>query len=233
MLCYFVRESIEFKTLDSVGLGHICETPGSFVKRQLVNGPFGTNWAIGSTETIGESRIANYPTRQRVQDFGKFAIALDTESEFNTDCLFRKKNAISSHPWQDWSGNTWQIPIAQRWVDSQGNPALTNNLPQFLSVNENGDWVYGGVLPRHENLWKLAMDFHSERLRASEESTGDTISIRLPSLDDIANVVFGANYRVSKYELGFLKVLMASSNYEIMKLVTDEPGFAELQKKTV
>lgn len=231
MICYFVRESIDFKNLDSVGLGHICETPSAFVKRQLVSGPFGYGWSIGSTETIGEPRIGYYPARQRVQDFGKFAIALDTESEFKPDCLLRK-NAISSHPWQDWSGNTWQIPIAQRWIDTQGNPNLVNNLPQFLSVNEHGDWVYGGVLPRHEKLWKLAMDFHSERVRAIEEATGDTVRFSLPGLDDIANVVFAANYRVGKYELGFLKVLLESSNYEIMKLVTDEPGFAELQKKT-
>lgn len=231
MLLYFVKDDVDFNGLGAIGLGHICDKPSSFSKRQVLGGPFGCNWAIGSTETIAEPRIGYFPNRQELKDFGKFVIARDTETTFCPDALLRA-NAVGSHPWQDWAGNTWQIPIAQRWIDGDGNPMLMNALPRFLSIGDSGEWEFGGVLPRHEKLWNLAAKFYSDRIEASLEATGDTFTVPIPPIDEVCEVVFGANYRVGRYELSFLKTLLPSSVYEIMKLVIDEPGFIALQKKT-
>lgn len=231
MLSYFVQKDVSFGDLASIGLAHICEKPSALVCRQVIGGPFGFGYALGSTETIGEPRIGYYPDRQQIQNFGNFAIARDTESVFNPECL-RRSSSIQSHPWQDWSGNTWQIPIARRWVDGSGNPVVQCALPRFLSVNETGDWVYGGVLPKHEKLWSLANKFVDDSLEAMESATGETFLIPMPNLDDVCDVVFGANYRVSKFEIAFLKTLIDSSCFEIMKLVKDDPGFEQIQKKT-
>jgi hypothetical protein len=232
MLSYFVRDSIEFNDLASLGLAHICEDSSKFVKRQIISGFESYHWAIGSTETISEARIGYYPGRQEIQDFGSFAIARDTESKFDPACLLRS-SAVDSHPWQDWNGNTWKIPIARRWVDGMGGLAVDCALPRFLSIDQSGDWVYGGVVSKYEKLWKLANKYFSDSMEAIKKAHGDTYTVPLPSLDDICDVVFGANYRVSKYEIAFLKVFLVSSNHQIMKLVADDPGFEELQKKTV
>lgn len=232
MLSYFVEKSISFVDLASIGLAHICDDPNAFVCQQVINGPHGMSYAVGSTETIGGPRIGNYPARQEVKHFGKFAIARDTEAAINPECL-RRSNSIKSHPWQDWSGNTWQIPIAQRWIDGNGNPMTITALPRYISIGDSGEWEFGGVLPKHEKLWELANRFYSERLKASEEAEiGTTFSVPIPSIDDVCDVVFGANYRVSRYELSFLKTLLPESIYEVMKLVIDEPGFMAIQKKT-
>lgn len=231
MLSYFVDKFVSFGDLASVGLSHICDNPSSLVCRQVFGGPLA--FALGSTETISEMRIGYFPNAQEIQIFGKFAIARDTSVAFNPESL-RRLNSIQSHPWQDWSGNTWQIPIARRWVDGSGNPVVQCALPRFLSINDSGDWVYGGVLPKHEKLWAFVNQFLDDITAACEGvEPGASYNIPMPSLNDICDLVFGTNYRVSKFEIAFLKTLMDSSCFEIMKLVKDDPGFEQLQKKTV
>lgn len=232
MLSYFVRDSIEFKDLASLGLSHICEDSSKFVKRQVISGFADYQWAIGSTETINESRVGYYPGRQEIQDFGSFAIARDTEQTFTPDCLLRS-SAVDSHPWQDWSGNTWQIPIARRWTDGTNGLAIGCALPRFLSINKTGEWVYGGVVTKHEKLWKLANKYFTDSMEAIEKADGGSYFVPLPDLNDVCDIVFGTNYRVSKYEIAFLKTFVDSSSFQIMKLVVDDPGFEQLQKKTV
>jgi hypothetical protein len=231
VLSYFVPKYVSFSDLASIGLAHICDDPNRLVCRQVFGAPF--DFALGSTETISEMRIGYFPNAQEIQSFGKFAIARDTSVTFQPESL-RRSNSIQSHPWQDWSGNTWQIPIARRWVDGSGNPAVQCALPRFLSINDTGDWVYGGVLPKHEKLWVFVNKFIDDADKASEGvPEGEPYFIPMPSLDDVCDVVFGANYRVSKFEIAFLKTLMDSSCFEIMKLAKDDPGFEKLQKKTV
>ncbi len=232
MISYFVEKAILFKDLASIGLAHICEKPSAFVCRQIIGGPFNHNFAIGSTETIGEPRIGYFRDRQEIQNFGKFAIARDTEATFDPACLL-KSTAIQSHPWQDWAGNTWQIPIARRWLDGSGQLVVQCALPRYLEMNESGQWVYGGVLPRHAKLWELATKFEEDILEAIQHAVDGKYTVPVPSLDDVCDIVFGTNYRVSKYELSFLKTLLDSSCYDVMKLVKDDPGFDQLQKKTV
>jgi hypothetical protein len=232
MLQYFVRDSIEFADLSSIGLAHICEDASKFVKRQVLSCIGDYRFAIGSTETISEPRIGYFPTRQEVQDFGTFAIARDTEAKFDPACLLRS-TSISSHPWKDWQGNTWQIPIARRWVDGSGGPQFACELPRYLTIESN-TWVYGNVLPKYKSLWDLASKFF-DGIVDSERSVapGENYKIAVPSIDDVCNFVFGSNYRVSQYEMAFLKSLTIDSVFTICNLVIDQPGLESIQKKTV
>lgn len=232
MLSYFVANHTSFADLPSLGLAHICDKPNSLVCRQIIGGPFGFGYALGSTESIDERKIGYYQDRQEIRNFGKFAIARETALVFSPTSL-RRSNAIQSHSWQDWADNTWDIPIARRWVDGSGNLAVQCALPRFLELNEDGNWIHGAVIPKHGKLWALANKFVDDSLLAMESATGDTYMIPMPSLDDVCDIVFGTNYRVSKFEIAFLKTLMESSCYEVMKLVKDDPGFEQLQKKTV
>lgn len=232
MLVYFVPDHIQFENLGSIGLAHICEKPQDFLRRQLINGPHGFSWVIGSKESIPENSIGYFPGRQETQTFGKFAIGRFTDSPFNPESL-RRKTAVSGHEWTDWAGNKWTIPVARRWVDSDGKLAVSNPLPQFLALNDQDEWVFGGVLPRYAELWRIATEFFDESIKnEAEAEPGSTYKIWLPDLDDICSIVFGANYRVTKYEMAFLKSLTAADLLPIMRLVIDEPGFEQLQKKT-
>lgn len=232
MLVYFVPENIQFENLASIGLSHICDRPQDFLRRQLISGPHGFQWVIGSKESIPETSIGYFPGRQETQSFTKFAIGRFTDSPFNPESLLRK-TAVSGHEWTDWAGNKWTIPVARRWVDSDGKLTVQNSLPQFLSINDQEEWVFGGVLPRYAALWRIATEFFAASITAeSEAETGQTYTVSLPDLDDICGIVFGANYRVSKYEMAFLKSLTAADLIAIMRLVIDEPGFEQLQKKT-
>lgn len=232
MICYFVPAAVSFSDLARYNLSHICDAPDDLVCRQLVSGPFGYQFAVGSKQTLPEARIGYFPEKQEITNFGSFAIARDNQSEFSPASLLRP-DAVPFHPWLDWSNREWRIPIARRWVDYNGSPIVKCALPQYLSINEAGSWVYGGVLPRHQKLWDLANKFQSDAAEAYQSATSDSYFIPMPSLDDVCDVVFGANYRVSKYEIAFLKVLCDNSAYSIMRLVVDDPGFELLQKKTV
>jgi hypothetical protein len=234
MLLYFVPESTQIEDLESLGLRHIYEDPSNLVRVPIFGGPHGFGCVFGSKESLPESRIGYCPAQQEIQNFGRLAIGKYKDSKFDPESLLRS-SPLSFHTWKDVNGMTWKIPIARKWTERGGNMACSCSLPQYLSISETGEWVYGGVLERYSQLWDVASQYYSSRSEAIRVANpGETYTFNVPDFDDICSAVFGANYRVGKYELAFLKALVPDSFSQVLSLVVDDPGFEELsQKKTV
>lgn len=234
MLLYLTPENTQAKDLDSLGLGHIYDDPSNLVRVPVFNGLFGYGCVFGSRESLPEPEIILALDRQEWTNYGKFAIGKYKGRDYDPASLARPTQ-IDSHPWKDINGKTWQIPIARRWFDHGGQYVTRCELPRFLSIDESGQWQHGGVLEKYESLWDLACTFHDNRAEAmAKAEPGQSVSFAMPDFDGICSAVFGANYRVSRYELAFLRCLSPRSFGEVLSLVVDDPGFdAITQKKTV
>jgi hypothetical protein len=233
MLLYFVpSQTAVSPPLNTIGLAHIVDQPGDLMTRQVTTGPMGVpGVVIASKHSISESELGYFVDRQEWKTFGKFAIGKQKDAPIKPESL-RRPSAIDGHIWTDWAGNKWEIPIARRWVDGSNGPIANCNLPRSLGLDENGKWVYDEVLPHLKKLWSMATDFFESCVNS--EPIGDNqVSIKLPELDDICSVVFGANYRVTKFEMSFLQVLTQESLVAVLDLLIDMPGLNQLQKKTV
>jgi len=234
MLVYFVPESTQAKDLDALGLRHIYEDPSKLVRVPIFGGPFGMGCVFGSTESISEPQIGYFSDRQTVHNFGKFAIGIGKDASYEPES-FARSSPLDSHSWKDANGNQWRIPIARRWNDRAGSLVPECNLPRFLTIDESGEWKYGGVLDRYSHLWGVAATFFANRAEALEKATpGNSYTFEIPDFDEVCSAVFGSNYRVSRYELALFKALTPQSFSEVLSLAVDDPGYEALtQKKTV
>lgn len=241
MFIYFLQNKLDrssltatTKHLEELGLSHIAESPSDIIVRDIINGPGASIQAIANKHSIpNDSHLGYFADRQDVFEFENFAIGM-IKGDWGPSAIERT-DAIDSHPWQDWKGRSWKIPIAKRWESEDGQCQFRCALDRTLKVDRSGEWVFGDVLPKHRALWDLATDFFDRLAKAQKIAQDDqSTSYLMPSveLSDLCSIVFGANYRVSKYEMGAMEILRAKDQFEIMNLVIDMPGFALLQKKT-
>lgn len=236
MFLYFVPGVLAMSPpkLIDVGLSHIIDRQRDLVSREAVRGPNGGGGCVfASSKAVIENRVGYFPEKQTWKNFGKFWIGHFNEP---TDISRLERDELQGyHTWKDWQENAWKIPIARRWESVNGVTAPVCALPNYLELNERGEWVFGGILPHLSKLWDFAIEFQDKRMKALDEAmekNQPTYRMELPGLDEIIEIVFAINYRVSKFEISLLKILQTSSGAEIMRLVVDDPGIEELQKKT-
>src|SRR5574343_294678 len=235
MLLYFTSEEIKnAEHLKQIGLGHIFETTTDLVRVPIFGGPQGFGVVWGSSLSLPESKIGYFPAKQQIHFFGRFGIGQYKGEAFRPESLLRP-SAVSHHSWKDHLNREWRIPIARRWVEKDGGGlSWACELPQMIGVDEDGRWRKKGVISKYQELWTLANEYYSARAEAIEAASDDqanTYTFKLPDIDRLFDGVFGVNYRVSKYELTVLDVLTTSTAVEIAKLIVDDPGWDELQKK--
>lgn len=241
MFIYFLQSKLDksspaamMKQLEELGLSHIADSPTDIIVRDIINGPGASIQAIASRHSLRiDSQLGYFPDRQEVCEFDRFTIAKIKDE--SSPALLERKETIESHSWTDWRGQSWKIPIAKRWKEEDGLPRYRCALDRSLKVDRSGEWVLGDVLPKYKALWELATDFFDRLLNVQKVAeTEQSSSYMVPSveLDDLCSIVFGANYRVSKYEIGMLEILRQRDQFDIMNLVIDLPGLTQLQKKT-
>jgi hypothetical protein len=132
-------------------------------------------------------------------------------------------------------GNAWLIPSARRFQERDGLLESALNLPQRLTLNEQGDWVLGGIKARYERLWKLACtygDAWSTALSEAQEDSG-TCVIRLDDkvLLDTAVEAVKTNYRAGAIELDMLGVFDQEVMWKVLAILIDQGTFESWAKK--
>jgi len=237
MFLYFIPGlvSVNAAKLVDVGLSHIVDQPQDLVAREAIRGPNGGGGCVfTSSRSVAENRVGHYPDKQTWQKFDKFWIGKFNDEPTEIKRLERAE-LQRHHTWKDWQGNAWKIPIARKWQSFDGRLVPACVLPNYLQLNEQGEWVFGGILPHLARLWDFAVEFQDKRMKAADiaiEKNQSTYEFELPGLNEVIETVIAINYRVSKFEISLLKVLQVDSAGEIMRLVVDDPGLEELQKKT-
>jgi hypothetical protein len=130
-------------------------------------------------------------------------------------------------------------PIARGWSDDEENPGWFHAVPQLQTVDENGDWVAGDVVPRYQRLWQIATrwwDVKTGALADASEDDADTdeaaeVSFSFATLNDDAVEALATNYHLGKAEVGLLGLFDTHAAASILDASIDWPTWVAQMKK--
>lgn len=132
-------------------------------------------------------------------------------------------------------GNEWLIPATRALVSDDGEVRWKSLLPQRVAVDQDGTWVYAGVLPRLQRLYDIGTRWAEVRFSALTEAGEAVLDIDPQDALTMAVEVLGFNYRVTLAEVSalglfaetsFIGVLDAAINFkfamELLEAITEK-----------
>ena len=128
-------------------------------------------------------------------------------------------------------GNLWHIPFARQFVVEDGEIWSSCKLPQRFTLNDDGEWITGGIKPRYQQLWDLIEGYESAI--ANGDTTGGMVSFIFEPINELAVVGVQANYRVSKYELDALGVFDGETRDRIIDVLRDNKTWLSWAQKKI
>lgn len=222
-----VSDPASAKKADKYGIGYafdglpvVAQVPG--------NGPGGTSgmllWNRGTDEVHGY-----YPAKQTwkrvpgsVAHFGWYNDALPKPADLE------RKSALAGHPVELGDGNYWTCPAARHWEEQEGGSLVpTIAAPHSYTVNDEGDWTIGEIVPRYAALWKVAQRYFDLIAGAAESDSGFDFT----GGNDAALECLSTNYRVSKGEVSALNLFNGNVIHPILEAAADLPTYKILEKK--
>lgn len=122
----------------------------------------------------------------------------------------------------------WLIPIARTFVVEDAKIKYRECFARTLDYVD-GRWVAGNVAPHHELFFTIGQVIFDAWL---ESASGRFV---LPDAADLCCKTICLNYRLSAVEVGALGLLVNDPQYvwKILRVVIDEEGLIQLQKKII
>ena len=151
-----------------------------------------------------------------------------TESPPGPDDLRRAEQITGEWVKLD-DGNRWLVPMARRWMDVDGELMWAHNLPRRLTLDDNGQWIAGGIKPRYQRLWDLATGYWEAVISGMASEDG---SYRFEvDVDAVAIAALQVNYHVGPIELDMLGVFDEQARQRIIDALLDTATWAQWVKK--
>ncbi len=168
---------------------------------------------------------------------GKYFVGYWPDQLPTPDQLAREK-LLSGHLLKLADEREWQIPLARGRHDESTaeTPRVPYSveLPQRSQLNEQGEWIDGGVLPKYRALWELASGWNDFRRAQLDDPDHERLVehwSRYQTRHEAAVQVLAANYVVGPVECSLLGILNKELAAEILDLAIDEPEFDRILKK--
>ncbi|RQV98643.1 hypothetical protein EH220_03050 [bacterium] len=119
-------------------------------------------------------------------------------------------------------GNTWTIPCVRKFDEAFG---FKNHLPRVIDQDDEGNWIYGGILPQHEKLWDAVGRFLEQLCKVVEDGSAEEYMIT-DELDAVA-LLLSANYVIDKTEIAALGLMNEDLIFEVLKIASDWQTFID------
>ncbi len=258
-LLYFVagdgREAAKTQRIEELGLkyafGDRPPTPCPVSK-----GPCGGPGVVMAIDAdLDGHALGYYPDKQTwLQIFTPSAalpaqwVGCYTDSPPTPEQLQRKQ-LLPGHLVTLGDGHRWEIPIARTWLEEDGQAAWLVFLPRRMTLDEEGQFTPGNVLPQYGKLWDASAGYfdrltaairaqqkreegkgkREEGKKAGEEEEGVSFLVD----EDTCVDVLAANYRVGRAEVVLLGLLTWNGPHarNILEAAIDLPGWRQIQKK--
>lgn len=121
--------------------------------------------------------------------------------------------------------SSWLVPKARKWFELDGQLRWINNLPQCLTLNDEGQWVQGGIKAKFKRLWDLAVAYEE-----TADADGKYL-FTVEQLNEMAVATLQVNYRIGSTELDMLGVYDESIRGRIIDVLLDVTTLVEWSKK--
>jgi len=229
------QETLTLEAARTGGFAYALEGP-EIHARGVARGPdkSGAGVIFGDPERVEQGRIGFWPDRQRWRKYPGRAgvyVGLDRERPPKPQDLARR-DQLSGHLVELADGQKWLAPIARGQVADQADdsPAWYCALPAEITVDDDGLWTAGDVLPRYAELWRRALafwDYWSAEIRGEQADTDWTEA----QLSDLALLALGTNYVIGKAELRLLGLFDPAARMRVLSALVDWPTLRTWLKK--
>lgn len=207
--------------------------------REVLRGPDGGHGcAVADERCVPISKVGYFPDRQTWRKSHLTAepaiwVGMYTEDRPTPDVLAR--GDLLDGVWLELDdGHRWLAPRARRWEEFGEQLLWICNLPQRLSLSEDGLWTLGDVKPRYARLWNLALAYEqafAAAVAATTEADGGVVRFQFDAIDELAIGALQVNYRVGPAELDLLGVYDLEARQQIIDALLDQATWSGWVKK--
>jgi hypothetical protein len=147
-----------------------------------------------------------------------------------------RRERLPGHPVRLLDALEWHVPVARAVADTD-SLAFIQNLPAASTIDDQGLWQPGAVLPAFAGLWELAERWWDAVIGAQlepEEGEGTETRravLQFEELHDGAVRALAANYRLGRDEVALLGLLDARTAAAVLNALVDLPTLLEWFKK--
>lgn len=147
-----------------------------------------------------------------------------------------RRQRLPGKPLKLASGETLQIPIAQRYVESNDQLYTSVALPQSLGRDpETKQWVPKTIVGTYRALWDhltAYIEAQEAALRTADVEDGESVWFHYEGLHQLIIAAINANYRIAADEIELLGIYDQSLQTRIIDILTDrETRDAWVKKK--
>lgn len=240
-LLYYLpgAEAATLADLQKAGIAHAFDVPGRgelpiMSGRPCEKGPDGSAGVVLADHRVVEciGYFEKTQTWRRISDKAWVGFYTDDPPR-PVDLACRAQ--LAGHLVQLGDEQRWLIPVARALDEDGSGLVFSNALPETVTLNEQGDWENGGVVPRYAALWDLATRWWDTLHDATAEtSESQTVAFDFQGGYDAALTALATNYRVGKGETALLGLFNQECCREILNALVDWPTMeAFLKKKRV
>lgn len=228
------QETLTLDAARSSGWAYALEGPEIFA-RGVARGPEGGERGIvfADPKRVEQGRIGYYPDRQTWRAYpgrpGVFA-GFDREQPPEPADLARETQ-LDGHLVKLADGREWLAPCARGQTDDDHAPQWYCALPGEITVNDDGRWIRGDVLPQYAELWRRAQVFWDEFAAAVLGGEKPTEEMSDEQLSDLALYCLSLNYVIGKAELRHLKLFDVEARSRVLGALVDWPTLRDWLKK--
>lgn len=124
------------------------------------------------------------------------------------------------------SGETIQVPVAQRFVDVEGRLYTATALPQALGRDrDTKQWIPKTIVAKYQTLWNHLQGYIAAQetaLREADVEPGESVWFEYAGLHDLTIAALTANYRIAHDEVEILGIYDQSTQSKILAVLTDQ-----------
>lgn len=238
---YFIPDAPDSPTADQVAAAGVAyAVADGFQARGVVRGPDGRRGALVTAKANTTAADTGYwPDRQVWRQVPQAAawVGMFAEEPPGPAELARREQ-IRGHTVTLADGRRWMIPLARGLAEEEERLVYYELLPTRSTIDAEGRWVEGGLVPQFETLWGVAMGWWNAKTGADVEDTaeGARVTLDFQGIHEAAMVAIATNYRVSAVEAAMLGLLTVPAARDVLDAVVDWPTFqrwmAQREKKT-
>lgn len=186
--------------------------------RGSLEGPGG---ASGTVISCGIEGAGYFPSRQewrRIPATDCF-VGRNVDDPLPTAEQLARSAMLAGHN-VELGGQDWKVPVARSWT-SEARWVIA--LPRKVEMNDDGEWMFAGVIDRYRRLWEIGEIWFDEVFDRGVPDEQGVVQAQL-ELDQaftLACEALAYNYRVGPIELSILGVLDSDSHVNILNAVID------------
>lgn len=227
-----------------VGLSHIAENDSQVASRGIIGtGPDGQSAGMlvfdPTVVSPGKAKYAREGQIWTRSAFGDYWVGC-WQDPFPDLSQYLRQQPIPGEMVQLDNGQQLLAPIACQYdlFEDDLSVIIHHRFPRMIGL-QDGQFIYGEPKRRFRRLWQLAEHYLAVQEQAAaddsnlqDEGNGNvSVTFEFPSLRELLHEAIALNYRFGLSELTLIGGYDDQFQRRLIDILTDEAGFALLQKK--